>query len=74
MDGKIFVLLIIAMVGIFGIIGKSQKKAEKVAKTDRDNNRQETDNEIAALKKRIEVLERIVTDKSTRLKDEIDGL
>jgi len=74
MDGKVFVLLIIAMVGVFGWLERNQKSRAKTAKVNSDKQDADHQREIDALKQRVAVLERIITDKRERLKDEIDSL
>ncbi|WP_286828598.1 MULTISPECIES: hypothetical protein [Kordiimonas] len=74
MSGQDFVLAIIFGSFIFaGVMHWMKIKADavkaKAAGLDGDARA-----EIAALKKRVDVLERIVTDRSTRLKEEIDAL
>ncbi|WP_417451003.1 hypothetical protein [Kordiimonas sp.] len=73
-DGQIFVLTIIF--GSFVFAGFSQWMK---AKTDAMKNAaREGDNalkrEVRALEERVRVLERIATDKRSRLKEEIDAL
>ncbi|WP_262694677.1 hypothetical protein [Kordiimonas aquimaris] len=74
MDGKVFVLLIIAMVGLFSWLERNQKNRAKMAKASSDKMDAGHQKEIEQLKERVAVLERILTDKRERLKDEIDSL
>ncbi len=74
MDSKIFVLIIIGIVFTFGYLERRQKAQIKA-----DSNRQadldgKTKAEIDDLRQRVETLERIVTDKGSRLREEIDAL
>ena len=76
MDGKVLAILIVIVV--FSSITMQQwirHKADLANKKLRDDD--ETDDlkaEIADLKERVQVLERIATDKGSRLKEEIDAL
>lgn len=76
MDGKVLAILIVIVV--FASMTMQQwlkHKADMANKQLRDDD--ETDElkaEIADLKERVQVLERIATDKGSRLKEEIDAL
>lgn len=74
MDGKIFVLLIIAIVFGFAALGRWQKGQMADNSRERDEVDAKTRAELDDLRARIEVLERIATDKGSRLKEEIDAL
>lgn len=74
MDGKIFVLIIIALVFTFGLVERWQKSKISVEKAKKSNIDDEVKQEIADLRGRVETLERIATDKGARLSDEIDAL
>lgn len=74
MDSKIFVLAIIALCGVFSVIQSKQKAEAKKQKLANDEASIGLRKEHEDLKKRVEVLERIVTDKRSRLSEEIDNL
>lgn len=74
MDGKIFVLIIIVLVFTFGAFERWQKSKLSVEKARKSGQDDDTKREIEDLRERVETLERIVTDKGTRLSDEIDAL
>ncbi len=74
MDGKIFVLIIIALVFTFGLVERWQKSKISVEKAKKSHIDDDVMREIADLRGRVETLERIATDKGTRLSDEIDAL
>lgn len=74
MDGKIFVLLIIALVFSFAYIGRRQKNQLAMKKQQQAGTDKETAAIIKDLTKRVETLERIATDRGARLSDEIDAL
>lgn len=68
---EMVVLVVFIAVGA-GVIQKWLKTKEKLAESATLD--AATDKRIAALEDRIRVLERIVTDKTSRLKEEIDAL
>lgn len=74
MDGKLLALLIVVVVFSFAYMERRQKNQLAMKKQQQAG----TDNETAAmvkdLKKRVETLERIATDRGARLSDEIDAL
>lgn len=74
MDGKLLALLIVAIVFSFAYLERKQKNELAMKRKQQDG----VDNETAAivkdLKKRVETLERIATDRGARLSDEIDAL
>ena len=74
MDGKVFVLIIIGIVFTFGYLERRQKAQIKADSSKRADVDEKTRAEIDDLRERVETLERIVTDKSTRLREEIDAL
>lgn len=74
MDSKIFALIIIAMVFGFALMERRYKSRLAKEKMHTDSRKTETDREFHDLKKRVETLEKIVTDKGTRLREEIDAL
>lgn len=74
MDGKIFVLIIIVLVFTFGAFERWQKSKLSVEKAKKAGEDDHTKREIDELRERVETLERIVTDRGTRLSDEIDAL
>ncbi|MBV7256233.1 hypothetical protein KCG44_05480 [Pacificimonas sp. WHA3] len=63
-------IVLIAMVG--GIIMKRQRRADEMPAE--RGEKQALKTEIMELKQRIETLERIATDKTRRLSDQIDAL
>ncbi|GHF19150.1 hypothetical protein GCM10017044_12130 [Kordiimonas sediminis] len=65
--------IIVAIVMIAGVINNwiKSKQQQASARTDMDDS---TAERIQNLEERVRVLERILTDKSNRLKDEIDAL
>ena len=74
MDGKLLALLIVVIVFSFAYMERRQKNQlamKKQQQTDTDN---ETVALVKDLKKRVETLERIATDRGARLSDEIDAL
>lgn len=74
MDGKIFVLIIIAMVFTFGFLERRQKAQIKDQQNKQADVDDKTHAEINDLRERVQTLEKIVTDRGTRLKEEIDAL
>lgn len=74
MDSKIFVLAIIAMWGVFSLVQSKHKAQAKKERQDNEDASSTLRQEYDALKDRVAVLERIVTDKRSRLADEIDAL
>jgi hypothetical protein len=74
LDGKIFVLLIIGMVLAFKYLGRRQRTLYKQGREEREKGDSVLRADFERLSKRVEVLERIATDKGVRLKDEIDAL
>lgn len=74
MDSKIFVLLIIAMVFTFGFFERRQKAQIKDQKNKQADMDGKTRAELDDLRERVQTLEKIVTDRGTRLKEEIDAL
>ena len=74
MDGKIFVLIIIAMVFTFGFLERRQKAQLKEQKNKQADVDDKTRAELDDLRERVQTLEKIVTDRGTRLKEEIDAL
>lgn len=74
MDGKIFVLIIIAMVFTFGFLERRQKAQIKEQQNKQADVDDKTRAELDDLRQRVETLERIATDKGARLRDEIDAL
>lgn len=74
MDGKIFVLVIIGMAFLYSFFERKQKAQIKK----QFNKQSEVDikirEEIDDLRERVQTLEKIVTDRGTRLKEEIDAL
>lgn len=74
MDSKIFVLIIIGIVFTFGYLERRQKAQIKANNSKQADIDEKTRAEIDDLRERVETLERIVTDKSTRLREEIDAL
>lgn len=74
MDSKIFVLAIIAMWGVFSLVQSKHKAQSKKERQDNEDANSTLRQEYNALKDRVAVLERIVTDKRSRLADEIDAL
>lgn len=74
MDSKIFVLIIIAMVFAYNVVGRRHKNERTKDRKDREQEDSALRADLEKLKKRVEVLERIVTDKRERLHDEIDAL
>ena len=74
MDAKVFVLAIIVLVFGFGLIDRRLKAQLAERKQRQAEANDGTRAEIDELKKRVETLERIATDKGTRLREEIDAL
>ncbi|WP_417458216.1 hypothetical protein [Kordiimonas sp.] len=74
MEGKTFVLLIIF--GTFAFAGISQwlKAKTDALKHAAKSGDSDLKAQVRTLEERVRVLERIVTDKKTRLKEEIDAL
>ncbi len=75
------VVAIVLIVSIAGVLRSRYKAQHGIIETKDGNEIRATDpdagrmrEEIAALKKRIAVLERIATDKTNRLEDEIEAL
>ena len=74
MDGKLLALLIVVVVFSFAYMERRQKNQLAMKKQQQagiDNNTAEI---VKDLKKRVETLERIATDRGARLSDEIDAL
>jgi hypothetical protein len=74
MDGKVFVLLILLIVfGSITIQNRMKHNSKRDGKKD-DAEQQALKARVAELEDRVRVLERIVTDRRERLKEEIDAL
>lgn len=77
-SGMIFVLIIIFAfvlpIVIYGIWTSHQKEMLKLNQKLNDSDKQRLDNELTAVKKRLEVLEAIVTDSKYQLASEIAEL
>jgi len=72
--GVFDMIVAVTLAGIIsGIIFERMKSKERITLA-RLNSDDGNDNKYAALEERVRVLERIATDKSARLKDEIDAL
>ncbi|NVJ97904.1 MAG: hypothetical protein HWE25_07120 [Alphaproteobacteria bacterium] len=67
------VLIVITVMGA-GVFKHWAKLQHEKLKSRQDSADGETNSRIDALEERVRVLERIVTDKSERLKEEIDAL
>ena len=65
-------IVFIAIVG--SIVSRAIKSKERIAIARSNGDDAEQNRNYAALEARVQVLERLVTDKSARLKDEIDAL
>lgn len=74
MDGKIFVLIIMAMVFGFAYFERMQKQKLAQKKSEAKEAGNGVRAELDELRERVEVLERLATDKAARLRDEIDAL
>lgn len=74
MEGEIFVLIIIFSSFIFAGIMNWMKVKGDAMKAKRVKLDDAAKTEIADLRERVKVLERIVTDRRERLKEEIDAL
>lgn len=74
MEGKTFVLLIIFGSFVFAGISQWLKAKTDALKHAAKAGDSEISAHVKALEERVRVLERIVTDKQARLKDEIDAL
>lgn len=74
MEGEIFVLIIIFSSFIFAGIMNWMKVKGDAMKVKRVKLDDATKAEIEDLRERVKVLERIVTDRRERLKEEIDAL
>jgi len=74
MDGKLLALLIVVVVFSFAYMERRQKNQLAMKKQQQAGTDKETAAIIKDLKKRIETLERIATDRGARLSDEIDSL
>ncbi|PCI64790.1 MAG: hypothetical protein COB37_00420 [Kordiimonadales bacterium] len=68
------IIVIVAIVFGTGLIKSWLKTRQKEAATHTHSLDKEAKEKIAGLEERIQVLERIATDKGARLKDEIDAL
>ena len=67
-----FILLFFICYSIFELL--KQRKSIKASSATTEKQHSETEQEIEQLKKRVEILEKIVTDKGYDLKSEIDNL
>ncbi len=74
MDGKLLALLIVVVVFSFAYMERRQKNQLAMKKHQQAGTDKETAAIIKDLKKRVETLERIATDRGARLSDEIDAL
>jgi len=74
MDGKLLALLIVVVVFSFAYMERRQKNQLAMKKQQQAGVDNETAAIIKDLKKRVETLERIATDRGARLSDEIDAL
>ncbi len=74
MDGKLLALLIVVVVFSFAYVERRQKNQLAMKKQQQAGTDKETATVIKDLKKRVETLERIATDRGARLSDEIDAL
>jgi len=74
MDGKLLALLIIVVVFSFAYVERRQKNQLAMKKQQQAGTDSETAAAVKDLKKRVETLERIATDRGARLSDEIDAL
>lgn len=74
MDGKIFVLVIIAMAFMYSYFERRQKAQIKKQFNKQSEVDDKTRAELDDLRQRVETLERIATDKGSRLREEIDAL
>ena len=74
MDGKIFVLVIIFGSFAFSAFMKSLSAKENANKKKAREADDDLKAQVRALEERVRVLERIATDKSSRLREEIDAL
>lgn len=74
MDGKIFVLIIIATVFTFGFLERRQKAQIKEQQNKQADVDDKTRAELDDLRERVQTLEKIVTDRGARLREEIDAL
>lgn len=74
MDGKLLALLIVVVVFSFAYMERRQKNQLAMKKQQQADTDSETAAIVKDLKKRVETLERIATDRGARLSDEIDAL
>ncbi len=74
MDGKLLALLIVVVVFSFAYMERRQKNQLAMKRQQQAGTDKETAAAIKDLKKRVENLERIATDRGARLSDEIDAL
>ena len=74
MDGKLLALLIVVVVFSFAYMERRQKNQLAMKKQQQAGADNETTAIVKDLKKRVETLERIATDRGARLSDEIDAL
>jgi len=70
--GMITSVVLIVMISVVAMVGMTSKS--KNARTQAQNGDKETDKRFAALEERVRVLEKIATDRGSRLKEEIDAL
>ena len=69
-----FVIIVVALATFGGMFTKWLSHREKHREKHRSDDTLESDRRIDALEKRVQVLERIVTDKAEKLKDDINNL
>ncbi|NVJ97903.1 MAG: hypothetical protein HWE25_07115 [Alphaproteobacteria bacterium] len=74
MDGQIFVLIIIFGSFLFAGLMHWMKVKGDAMKARNQSLSDDAKAELAELRQRVQVLERIITDKRERLKEEIDAL
>ena len=79
MDGNVITLMLVIFafvlpIAIYGIWTSHKKDMAQLNQQLSDSDKQRVDNELAAVKKRLEVLEAIVTDKKYQLDNEISSL
>jgi uncharacterized protein YlxW (UPF0749 family) len=75
MDGKFMAVMIVLIVfGSISFQAWMKQKADTAKSDEGDEEKQALKRQVADLEERVQVLERIATDKSSRLKEEIDAL